>query len=109
MSSNSSASTKSPESKNIRMDDEELFTSESEGPTLDLIYRTLMELKRDIKIVRQENEEKRQEFEEIKKSVEFQSGEIEDLKRENDKLKKGCHEQEEVIKNLKQEVSVIEF
>lgn len=104
-SSSSSSTAFSPETKNFKMDDE---ISSEEPPTLTLIYKALMELKKEMTMIRQDNEERKKEYEEMKKSMDFQSKEIIDLRKDNENLKTKCKTQEEAIKTLNFNVSTME-
>ena len=94
--SSSSSQETSPKPKSLKMAEEEhVDISQGNLPTLSLIYKTLMEVQEDVKIMRQENYNIQKEYEEIKKSVEYQSNTIDDLTQDNAKLKSICEEQEE--------------
>ncbi|KAK3714628.1 hypothetical protein QZH41_002630 [Actinostola sp. cb2023] len=78
--------------------------NENEMPTLEMIFKILMNVQENTKEIMEDNKNIKKEFEEVKKALDHQSSTIDELTRENIKLKAIATEQERKLKLHKEEV-----
>ncbi|KAK3749026.1 hypothetical protein QZH41_006223 [Actinostola sp. cb2023] len=83
------------------------FGNEKETPTLEMIYKILMNVQGNIQEIMEDNKIIKKEHEDLKKVLDFQSGTIDKLTQENNRLNSMAIEHEKLLKQCKDEAKVL--